>query len=75
MGKIEVKGEMQTLNTGERVTVKVLRDLRFILADLNKHVAVIIGKQIPPISASRKQWNNVSKLKLVKFKSGKRHKF
>lgn len=41
-----MKEEQQKLNSG-KVTVKVLRHIRSILADLNKYVAVIIGKQLP----------------------------
>ena len=58
MGKID-RGEVRATKTEYwriRVTVKVLRDIRSILADLNKYVAVIIGKQLPSVSASRKQW-------------------
>lgn len=57
MGKID-RGEGRETRTEYWricVTVDVWREIRSILADLNKYIAVITGKQLPPISASRKQ--------------------
>lgn len=72
MGKIDRSEGRATKTEYWRicVTVKVLKDIRSILADLNKYVAVIIGKQLPSISASRKLW---LKAEVSQFKSGKRH--